>query len=182
MTAILPDNIQGQSNYSLRNPQLESMLCHTNILFNSFLPSCIRLWNKLNPAIKQCTSLGLFKACLIKNTPIKINYFCFGPRRSNVILTRLRLNCAPINSYLFKTGALDSPHCRCGYGIETTHHYFLECPLYAIERCALQTFMTQKSQFNLKSILYGDNLCTPDENKKIIEKVYNFIHNSKRFI
>ena len=41
--------------------------------------------------------------------------------------------------------------------------------------------MTQKSQFNLKSILYGDNLCTPDENKKIIEKVYNFINNSKRF-
>ena len=142
------------------------MLCHTNILYNSFLPSCIRFWNKLDPAIKQCASLGLFKACLIKNTPIKINYFCFGPRRSNVILTRLRLNCAPINSYLFKIGVLDSPHCRCGYGIETTHHYFLECPLYAMERSALQTFMTQKSQFNLKSILYGDNLCTPDENTK----------------
>ena len=60
MTAILPDNIEGQSSYSLRNPQLESMLCHTNIhvLFNSFLPSCIRLWNKLDPAIKQCASLG----------------------------------------------------------------------------------------------------------------------------
>ena len=35
-----------------------------------------------------------------------------------------------------------------------------------MERCALHTFMIQKSQFNLKCILYGDNLCTPDENKK----------------
>ena len=37
---------------------------------------------------------------------------------------------------LFPYGSSDTPYCSCGVG-ETTHHFLLECPHYAVQRTEL---------------------------------------------
>ena len=35
-------------------------------------------------------------------------------------------------AHLFPYGSSDTPYCSCGAG-ETTHHFLLECPQYAVQ-------------------------------------------------
>ena len=85
-------------------------------------------------------------------------------------MTRLRLNCSPLNEYLFKIGVLESPLCRCGDSVETTKHYFLECALYAMERITLH---------NALSTTGGS--CNTKDDKNIIEAVYKYVNDTGRF-
>ena len=60
----------------------------------------------------------------MKDVPPKVSHYCYGPRELNVALTRLRLNSAPLNGYLYRIGVCDSPQCICGHGEESVHHFF----------------------------------------------------------
>ena len=175
LSSILPEIVP--LDYTLR-----SSLCHTNRFYNSFIPSCVRLWNALDPTIKNSLNISSFKTCLLKNIPSKpCPYYYYGPRASNINLTRLRLNCSPLNEYLFKIGVLESPLCRCGDSVETTKHYFLECALYAMERITLHNALSTTGSFNLQTILYGGGSCNTKDDKNIIEAVYKYINDTGRF-
>ena len=181
MLALLPDNIT--HNYQIRDPQIPSILARTNKYYNSFIPSSIRLWNSLDIAVKQSDTLASFKAKLCQQTkPKKISYYCHGPRSLNVALTRLRVNCAPLNSYLHKIGVLDSSACECGFSNETVLHYICYCPLYATEREELILALSGLTIFTLDNVLCGSNECSEGENYAIIDAVQLFIKQTKRFI
>ena len=180
LSSILPEIVHLE--YTLRNPQIRSSLCHTNRFYNSFIPSCVRLWNALDSTIKNSLNNSSFKTCLLKNIPLKpCPYYYYGPRASNINLTRLRLHCSPLNEYLFKIGVLESPLCRCGDSVETTKHYFLECALYAMERITLHNALSTTGSFNLQTILHGGGSCNTKDDKNIIEAVYKYINDTGRF-
>ena len=180
LSSILPEIVP--LDYTLQNPQIRSSLCHTNRFYNSFIPSCVRLWNALDPTINNSLNISSFKTCLLKNIPSKpCPYYYYGPRASNINLTRLRLNCSPLNEYLFKIGILESPLCRCGYSVETTKHYFLECALYAMERITLHNALSTTGSFNLQTILYGGGSCNTKDDKNIIETVYKYVNDTGWF-
>ena len=161
LSSILPEIVPLE--YTLRNPQIRSSLCHTNRFYNSFIPSCVRLWNALDSRIKNSLNIKSFKTCLLKNigpqNPALIIIMNHEPRASNINLTRLRLNCSPFNEYLFKIGVLESPLCRYGDSVETTKHYFLECALYAMVRITLHNVLSTTGSFNLQTILHGGGSC-----------------------
>ena len=158
MLALLPDNIS--HNYQIRDPQIPSILARTNKYYNSFIPSSIRLWNSLDIAVKQSDTLASFKAKLCQQTkPQKMSYYCHGPRSLNVALTRLCVNCAPLNSYLHKIGVLDSSACKCGFPNETVLHYICYCPLYATQREELVLALSGLTIFTLDNVLCDSDEC-----------------------
>ena len=143
------------------------------------IPSCVHLWNAQDSTIKNSLNISSFKTCLLKNIPSKpCPYYYYGPRASNINLPCLRLNCSPLNEYLFKIGVLEFPLCRCGDSVETTKHYFLECALYAMERITLHNALLTTGSFNLQTILHGGGSCNTKDDRNIIEAVYKYINDT----
>ena len=103
------------------------------------------------------------------------------PRELNVALTRLRLNSAPLNGYLYRIWVCNSPQCICGHGEESVHHFFLSCPLYAIEREQLMRDLSEVVSVSLPVILCGSSACNNIENERIVKAVHKYILSSKRF-
>jgi hypothetical protein len=59
------------------------------------------------------------------------------PRRQASIITQLRTGHAPLNVYLYRITARDSPDCphpSCAGRWETVFHYLIECPAYSKHR------------------------------------------------
>ena len=112
----------------------------------------------------------------MKDVPPKVSHYYYGPRELNVALTRLRLNSAPLNGYLYRIGVCDSPQCICGHGEESVHHIFPSCPLYATER---EQLMRALSEVILG--LCGSSACNNIENERIVKAVHKYTLSSKRF-
>ena len=104
---------------------------------NSFFPSTISEWNKLDPGIRNSESLTIFRKNIlhfIRPTPNSI-YNCHNPKGVKLI-TRLRLGLSHLRGHKFKHNFEDSinPICSCGHDVESTTHFLLHCPLFINER------------------------------------------------
>ncbi|BGP43755.1 hypothetical protein JCM10449v2_007807 [Rhodotorula kratochvilovae] len=65
-------------------------------------------------------------------------------RRQASLLTRMRLDCASLNSYLARTRRRADGACECGEE-ETREHYLLNCPLHARARARLLSRLPQRA-------------------------------------
>ena len=68
--------------------------------------------------------------------------------------------------------------CMCGE-IENTKHFLLECEYYNIVRG--QTIGSLPRQYNLQTLLYGNESSNTEENENIFKTVQTFIIDSGRF-
>ena len=169
------------SNYNTRNVQnFTTQLSRTNHHFNSFFPSCIRLWNNLTQSIKDSSSLSSFKTALSKHlNPPKIpSYYFIGTRRGQILHTRLRTRCSALKHHLYIRNLEPNPYCPCGQ-IESNSHYLLECPKYDDLRTTLTNAIDQPLTCQL--LLFGDENESYQVNKQIFLCVQDFILKSKRF-
>ena len=106
----------------------------------------------------------------------------YGERSTNVIHSRLRVGCSKLNSDLcFNLRVKETPSCSCGSSIENAQHFFLDCTLWANLRTVLQRSVLQLANFNLNTLLYGDEKLSLDSNILIFKSVHKFIKDSHRF-
>ena len=110
------------------------------------------------------------------------------------ILTQIRLGLSPLRGQLFKYNISDNPYCpSCWVCIETPKHFFLDCPLYTVERVSMlssitlmQTLEPTVNQQFLNFVLFGscaDQMPTRYlRNKKIYRLVTIYMYRTKRFI
>ena len=108
-----------------------------NFFRNSFFPSAVIEWNKLDLHIRNSESLNDFKNSFLKFIRPSGNsvFNCHNPTGVK-LLTRLRLGVSHLREYKFKHGFQDSlnPICSCGNDIETTlAHFLLYYPHYSHE-------------------------------------------------
>ena len=155
------------------NCNSQTIYTRTALYHNSFLPSTIRDWNNL----KQDRLVMLIPSNKRERVP---KYFYNGSRRGQMLHTRLRTKCSSLNKDLFDKKIVVSPQCQCRR-IESTYHYFLECPIYANRRLELFTSLSQHINVTLNLILSGDTLLSNDINSIIFEKVQKYIIDTKRF-
>ena len=108
-----------------------------NLFKNSFFPSVIIEWKKLDLEIRNSDFLEIFKKTLLNfirrnsnnvrniNNPLELK-----------LLTRLRIGFSHIKEHKFKHNFQDSvdPLCSCGNDIESTVHFFLYCPNFITQR------------------------------------------------
>ena len=108
-----------------------------NFFKNSFFPSVISEWNKLDLEIRNSASLEIFKKRFLNfirqnsSNVFNINN-ALGPK----LLTRLRIGFRHLKEHKFKQNFQDSVDvlCSCGNDIESTVHFFLRCPNFTTQR------------------------------------------------
>ena len=99
--------MQSTSVYSLRNGNdINLPFCRLSSTSDSFIPSTIQMWNSLNNNIRKVDALSKFKSELknideTENHSVPKHCFC-GPRKLNIILTRLRNSASFFNFDLFR--------------------------------------------------------------------------------
>ena len=144
------------------------------------LPDCVRKWNSLDKQKRNEGSYDTFKKNIAN--PLECSsLFYVGIRKFNVIHAQLRMNCSNLNAHLHNLHVIDSPACVCSHSIEDTAHFFLYCPLYYIQRLALQNIVSRYTEFKLETLLFGDTNIDNVDNITIILAVHDYIKNSGRF-
>ena len=179
LSSLLPPKHNEIHEYPTRYGHLYTEIkCHTTHYKDSFLPSTVKIWNKLPINVQQNPSLSNLKRFLRSDSHTVPYYFYSGSRQSQIMHTRLRLECSSLNAHLYSRNINDSPNCTCG-SPETAQHFLLDCPIYAKPR----RLILEQLPFNInaETILYGDKNLSNLDNETIFHAVHKFIDASKRF-
>ena len=165
-----------------------------DILFlkNSFFPSTIPEWNKLDHNIRNSSSFNIFRKSILKFIRPSANslFNCHNPKGIKFI-TRLRLGLSHLREHKFKHSFQDSlnPFCSCGLDIESTAHFLLHCPTYIIERRTLLSTLVNIDNNLLdlcepvliRTLLFGSNSFDTDANTNVLNATTEYIFSTKRF-
>ena len=83
LSSLVPPLVQNASRYNLRNSNdTQTVASRTTLFYNSFLPSSIRDWNRLNPDIRNAGTLDAFKFKLNQNFPVIPKHYYSGIRKN----------------------------------------------------------------------------------------------------
>ena len=171
---------------------LDLFWCRTDYFSASFFPFCSREWNKLSPLLRSLSSISKFKNSLLPffRPSAKSIYGIHDPLGLK-LLFRLRLSLSHLREHKFKYNFLDSlnPLCLCSTEIETTEHFLLRCPFFALPRSLLFdsikeidssiTLLSSSSFTNV--LLYGSTCYSLNENRSIFNACIIFLKSSQRF-
>ena len=169
-----------QGGYNLRNRHdLTTPGARTETFRNSFIPTMTNVWNNTDPAVRSIESRNALRRNLNINRRKCNPFFLLGQRKLNIILARIRMRCSELNQHLFDLHIIPNPNCQCG-DIESTFHFFTQCPNYDINRTRLvNQFNVLEVDFDLDVLLHG---CGNDEsNVIIIRAVDEFVTGTRRF-
>ena len=75
---------------------------------------------------------------------------------------------------------VNSRTCSCSFWKDALH-YFLGCPLFAIEREKLVNTISQLTEVTLHKILFGNKILSFEDNCKKFCAVHEFIESNGRF-
>ena len=162
-----------------------------NFFKNTFFPTAILEWNKLDLSLRNSASYNLFKKSILKfirPSPTKI--FQYHNPKGIKLVTRLRLSLGHHQEHKFKHSFQDTlnPLCSCGHDIETAPHYFLHCPLFHAERSTLlnnineidRTIFNKIESVVTRILLYGDNFSKGEVNLLILNATIDFVLSTTR--
>ena len=112
---------------------------HT-VFKNSYIPSTIIEWNKLDQDIRNAESYALFRKHLLSFIrPEANNIFNVHSAKGIKLLTRLRAGFNHLKEHKFRHNFEDAinPICSCGNFIESVTHFFLHCAQFSNQRLNL---------------------------------------------
>jgi hypothetical protein len=187
------------TNYNLRNA--DNIILPQGRLssyFNSYMPSTIRLWNNLDPSLKNRPSLDSFKYHIKKSKSVKkIKLYSMFYGKKAILHTRIRLGLSGLKSQRHDYKHVLHPTCDyCGARKEDAMHYLLQCRVFAVMRTVLITeiknlYMTKNIDLDLRrtlvqkdlvnSLLRGDARFDEGENTQLFTTVQDYILATKRF-
>ena len=104
-----------------------------NLFKNTFFPSAIIEWNKLDLAIRDAESLGIFQSNTLKFfRPTPRSFFNYYNHKGIRLMTRLRLRLSRLREHKFNQNFQNCINllCSCAMDIESTSHFFLHYPLF----------------------------------------------------
>ena len=179
--------------YSSRNENnIPLVRVNNNYFMNTFFPSTITEWNKLDLSIRNSASLNVFKVRLLQFVgPLENSVFtCHNPIGIKY-LTRLRLGFSHLRYHKFKHGFLDAvdPLCSCSTAIENTDRYFLHCPNFSTARNTSLNEITivDRSIIDhdeikiIQTFHYGSPTYCVNDNKLVLDASIKYILETKRF-
>ena len=102
LSSLVPPLVQNVPRYNLRNSNdTQTIASRTTLFYNSFLPSSIRDWNRLNLGIRNAGTLDAFKFKLNQNLPVIPKHYYSGIRKNQIWHTRIRTGCSSLKNDLF---------------------------------------------------------------------------------
>ena len=159
---------------------------------NSFFPSAISEWNKLDLNIRNSASLNAFKKKILNFIrPCSNSIFDIHSPLGIKLLTRLRLGLSPLHEHKFRHCFQDTlnPLCECAKDIDSTMHFFLHCTNFLIPRQTLfqkirnidNNILSQSETQLTQTLLYGNQSYHPSINRLIINSTIEYIISTERF-
>ena len=159
---------------------------------NSFFPSAISEWNKLDLNIRNPASLDAFKKKLLNSIrPCSNSIFDIHNPLGIKLLTRLRLGLSPLHEHKFRHCFPDTLNtlCECAKDIESTMHFFLHCRNFLIPGQTLfqkirnidNNLFSQSETQLTQTLLYGNQNYHPGINRLIINSTIEYIISTERF-
>ena len=181
LTSLLPRQNSEVITHNLRNREyIKPPHARLETYKRSFFPSAINIWNSLTSNTRNMPTAQLFKQALT-NVETNILYY-YGKRWASIHHARIRMGCSLLNYDLcYKVYVTDNPACRCGASMETAFHFFMECPLYQLERENMVNAIVPYANCTLQVILQGSEVVNLEANKLIFYAVHTFIYQSSRF-
>jgi hypothetical protein len=183
LTELLPDTKTGRNPYQIRaGNDLDTPRARTSAYADSFLPYACTEWNNLPDGIKNIPSLEEFSETIKPPTRPPPPHYSTGNRRNQILICRLRVGNADLNSNLFERNMADNSTCACEEEDETTEHFLINCELYNDQRqIMLQELGMNPQEITTDLLLKGSSDLSERRNKGIIEATQNFISKSGRF-
>ena len=151
--------------YPTRSSQINNISnikIRSNFFRNSFFPSPITEWNKLDRDIRNSDSLNIFKLSLLKFArPVVNSVFDINNPYGLKLLTRLLLGLSHLRYHKFRHNFQDCiyPICDCGLEIETATYFLLHCPLFQSARQSLLMNIKKIDESILKRHLLQKHFC-----------------------
>ena len=130
---IIPSSV---STYNTKN-NIPLFKVKHNFFRNSFFPSAVIEWDKLDLNIRNSESVNIFKKTLLNFIrPSRNTVFNYHNPKGVKLLTRLRLDLSHLRERKFKYSFQGSinPTCSCDNNIETSAYFLLHCPNFSNER------------------------------------------------
>ena len=191
MYNLIPDRVKFYSTPSSQIDNISTIITTSNFFRNSFFPSTMTEWNKLDRDIRNSDSLNVFKLFLKFVRPVANSVFEINNPHGLKLLTRLRLGLSHLRYHKFIHNFQDriNPICVCGLEIETTTHFLLHCPLFQYARQSLLTnikkidesILKKHDELITKTLLYGKDKFDLSCNKSIISSAIKFTVSTERF-
>ena len=179
---IIPTSV---STYNTRNTNnIPLFKVKHNFFRNSFFPSAVIEWNKLDLNIRNSESLNIFKKTLLNFIrPSGSTVFNYHNPKEVKLLTWLRLGLSHFREHKFKHIFEDSlnPACSCGNDIETSAHSLLDWPNFSNERSAFLNIIGSIDSQVTETLLYGDSNSNNITNTVILNVMTDFLIATKRF-
>ena len=151
-------------------------------------------WNKLDPEIRESSSVSILKKKLFSQIRPPANSV-YGIRNPKGIafLTQLRMGLSKLNFHKFKHNFKDivNPICPVNDGIEDTEHFVLLCNSFREQRFNLHAGVndvlkacenSESADINrLQILLYGNKHLPLEANKIITNLTIKYISETERF-
>ena len=100
---LIPDRVKIYSTRSSQINNISYIKTRSNFFRNSFFPSTITEWNRLDRDIRKSDSLNVFKLLLLKFVgPVANNIFDINNPYGLKLLTRLRLGLSNLRYHNFR--------------------------------------------------------------------------------
>ena len=155
-----------------------------NFFQNSYFPSTIKEWNRLD------IDISIFKKRILSfMRPLPNKVLNSHNPQGLKLLTRLRLDFSHLRYHKLKHIFLDTinPICSCGSAIATTLHFFLYWPYFVECRNTLlrklsesnSELITRNDIALIETLLFGDNSYNQYDNSRIIDATIASIVTSK---
>ena len=165
--------------------------CKTFRYMSSFFPHAINSWNIVIADFDDIPSFGILKKHVNSFfRPVVKSIFGIHDPIGLRYLFQLRLSLSPLRSHKSQHNFKDTPEtCVCNQDKENTSHFLFSCPLYATQRAALVTTVTnilQKYNMNtfsnqLELYLYGHHSINLTDNRKILLSTIKYVKDTSRF-
>ena len=112
LSALLSPTVGANVSYNLRNQNsLQTIHCHSQLYYNSFLPGALRTWNSLSEDtrnINSTASLTYHLNAILNPTP---RYYNEGKGLGQILPSRHRCNCSSLNQHLFSKNIVQCSLC-----------------------------------------------------------------------
>ena len=171
---------------------MSTFYCRTDCFKNSFFPSTLNNWYKLDETIRNSESISIFKSRLLSSIhPLESNVYNIFDPIGLKFLTRLCLGFNHLTEHRFQHNFQDcmNPLCSCSLEIEDTSHYLLHChhfsqcrtDLMNSVKSILENFESLSDNVQTDILLYGDSCLDGNKNKFILEATLTYIKSTDRF-
>ena len=161
-----------------------------NFFKNSYNPSAIIEWNKLNQDIRNAESYALFRKHLLSFIrPEANNIFNVHNAKGIKLLTRLRVGFNHLKEHKFQHNFVDAINPLCGNFGESTTHFFLLCTHFSNQMLTLinkikdidKRIFDKNNSLITQTLLFGDEKLSITDSKSILEVTIQFLISSGRF-